>query len=167
MLRRWRVDDAPALTQMIVSSLEHLRPWMPWVQSEPLSSDERVDKIRGWATAWDAAQDFTFAIEDGAGELLGVCGLHRRREPACLEIGYWVRSGRTGQGIATAAVRGLVHAAFSIDGITSLEIHHDAANAASARVPEKVGFTRVGEQPDGPAAPGEVGIDVTWRLHHP
>ncbi len=82
-----------------------------------------------------------------------------------MEIGYWVRSGSTGQGIATAAVRGLVQAAFSIEGVTYLEIHHDAANTVSGRVPEKVGFTRVFEQPDVPAAPGEVGIDVTWRLH--
>lgn len=164
-LRRWRVDDAPSLTDMIVSSLDHLRPWMPWVQYEPLSLGARMDKIRGWVSAWDAAEDFTFAIEDGAGGLLGVCGLHRRGEPGSLEIGYWVRSGRTGQGIATSAVRGLVQAAFSIDGVTYLEIHHDAANIASGRVPEKAGFTRVCEQPNVPAAPGEIGIDVTWRLH--
>lgn len=76
-----------------------------------------------------------------------------------------MRSGRTGQGVATGAVRALIQAAFSIEGVTYVEIHHDAANAASARVPEKLGFTRLSEQPDVPAAPGEVGIDVTWRLH--
>ena len=164
-LRRWRVDDASSLTEMIVSSLDHLRPWMPWVQYEPLTLDARVEKIRGWLSAWDAAEDFTFAIDDGAGGLLGVCGLHRRGEPGSLEIGYWVRSGRTGQGIATAAVRGLVQAAISIDGVTCLEIHHDAANIASARIAEKVGFTRVSERPLVRAAPGQIGIDVTWRLH--
>jgi RimJ/RimL family protein N-acetyltransferase len=164
-IRRWRGDDTRALHEMVLSSLDHLRPWMRWVRDEPLTSAERAVKVSGWVVDWDAAEDFTFAIVGSAGVLLGVCGLRRQVETLDgLEIGYWIRSGRTGEGIATGAVRALVEAAFSIDGITWLEIHHDAANSASARVAEKAGFTRVAERPDEPAAPSEVGIDVTWRL---
>jgi RimJ/RimL family protein N-acetyltransferase len=166
-IRRWLSGDTAALHEMIESSLDHLRPWMPWVRNEPLTSAERAVKISSWVEDWDVADDLTFAIVDTAGALLGVCGLHRRIEmPDGLEIGYWVRSGRTGEGIATGAVRALVDAAFSIDGITWLEIHHDLANSASARVAEKVGFIRVCERPDEPAAASEVGVDVTWRLQH-
>ena len=165
-IRRWHVADAAALDEMIAASVEHLRPWMPWVRDEPLSADERADKIIGWVKSWDAGESFTCAIVEDAGGLLGTCGLRRPVETRdCLAIGYWVRAGRTGEGIATAAVRALIEAGFSVDGIDSLEIVHDAANTASARVPEKVGFIRVSESPVEPSAPGEVGIDVTWRLH--
>ena len=69
--------------------------------------------------------------------------------------------------MATEAVRALSHLAFALDGITHVEIHHDAANVASRRVPEKVGFTRVGARADRVRAPGEVGIEVVWRLTRP
>lgn len=163
-VRRWNEDDVAPLDEMVISSLDHLRPWMPWVQAEPLSITDRAEKVTGWVRSWDAAQDFTYAIVDSGGGLLGVCGLRRCAEPDGLEIGYWVRSGRTGEGIATDAVRALIQCAFSIDGVSFVEIHHDAANVASSRVPAKVGFTRVSQRPDEPSAPGEVGIDVTWRL---
>jgi RimJ/RimL family protein N-acetyltransferase len=164
-IRRWNAGDVAALDEMIGASLEHLRPWMPWVQNEPLTVVQRAEKISGWVADWDAAGDFTFAIADSAGGLLGVCGLHRRMEaPDGLELGYWVRLGRTGEGIATGAARALVQAAFCIDGIGFVELHHDAANIASARVAEKAGFIRVSDEPAEPEAPGEDGIDVTWRL---
>jgi RimJ/RimL family protein N-acetyltransferase len=47
---------------------------------------------------------------------------------------------------------------------SSVEIHHDKANVASAGVPRRLGYTYVSEQPDEPTAPGEIGIDCTWRV---
>jgi RimJ/RimL family protein N-acetyltransferase len=164
-VRRWRLEDAGDLHQLLLANLEHLRPWMGWVAAEPRSLEERRDKITEWRTRWDAGEDFSYAIvEDVGGELLGGCGLHRRIAPDGLELGYWVRGDRTGQGVATDTARALVEAAFSVDGITHVEIHHDAANAASRRIPEKVGFTCIGERQDDVVAPAEVGIDVIWRL---
>jgi ribosomal-protein-serine acetyltransferase len=107
--------------------------------------------------------DFPYAIADGSGDLLGGCGLHRRIGPAGLEIGYGVRGDRVGQGIATQAVAALTEAAFSIEGVDHVEIHHDAANVASRRVSEKNGFELIGESPEEAVAPSEVGVDVTWR----
>src|SRR3954453_8810297 len=37
VLRAWEDDDAVALGRAIAESLEHLRPWMPWVAFEPQS----------------------------------------------------------------------------------------------------------------------------------
>jgi ribosomal-protein-serine acetyltransferase len=163
-VRRWRPGDAEALHDLVLANLEHLRPWMAWIADEPLSLQDRRDLIGSWCRRWDAGEDFSYAIVDDAGdELLGACGLHRRIDPAGLEIGYWVRGDRTGQGIATDAVRALAEAAFADDAITHLEIHHDAANVASRRVPEKVGFTRVGERPAEVRAPAECGIAIIRR----
>ncbi len=165
-VRRWHLDDAPHLHALLLANLEHLRPWMGWVAAEPLPLEDRRSTITTWSTRWAAGEDFPYAIVDDAdGELLGGCGLHRRIAPDGLELGYWVRGDRTGQGIATDAARALVEAAFSVDGITHVEIHHDAANAASRRIPEKLGFTCIGERRDGVDAPAEVGIDVLWQLN--
>jgi len=166
-IRRWRGDDVAALDAMIASSLEHLRPWMPWVEDEPRSFEERATKVAEWVRRWEAAEGFMFAITDGDDLLLGTCGLHRQQSADSWEIGYWVRAGRTGEGIATSATQALVEAAFSLDSISSLEIHHDGANIASAAVSMKAGFARAAERHDDPVAPGEIGIDVTWRLDRP
>ncbi|QGG95537.1 GNAT family N-acetyltransferase [Actinomarinicola tropica] len=164
-VRRWRPEDASALHVLVLANLEHLRPWMPWVAGEPLTFAERCGLVETWMTAWDAGSDFSFAIVDAAGgELLGACGAHRRIGPGGLEVGYWVRSDRTGRGVASAAVGAVVGAVSTVDGVDRLEIHHDAANLASGRVAEKAGFSRIEEHPDEVSAPGEIGIEVVWRL---
>ena len=48
---------------------------------------------------------FEFAIVEGEGRYLGGCGLNQvDKANKRANLGYWVRSGATGQGTATAAV---------------------------------------------------------------
>lgn len=162
-VRRLTVADAPSLDAAVAASVEHLRPWMPWVATEPLAVEERIALIERWEGEWSAGANFGFGMFVG-GEVVGACGLHRRIGPGGIEIGYWVRVDRIGAGIATRAARLLVGAAFALDDVVVVEIHHDRANVRSGRVPEKLGFTRVGETADEVSAPGEVGIDVCWRM---
>jgi ribosomal-protein-serine acetyltransferase len=49
-------------------------------------------------------------------------------------------------------------------GVDYVEVHHDAANVASRRIPERLGFSFVEEREDVVAAPAEVGIEWVWRL---
>lgn len=156
--RPYRVEDAPSLHAAITSSIEHLRPWMPWIAFEPMTLEQR--------TAWIAGAPDAIGVFDlDTGEVVGGTGLHDRLgDPAGREIGYWVRHDALGRGIATAAARRMVDIAFSMDGVTYVEIHHDKANVRSRRVPEKLGFTFLGEHPDEIAAPAEVGISCRWRL---
>jgi RimJ/RimL family protein N-acetyltransferase len=156
------------LQAVILANLDHLRPWVAWVAAEPLSLAEREAKIRDWNRRWDDGVDFPYAITgdsvDDRGDIVGGCGLHRPDGSSGLEIGYWVRGDRLGQGIATRAVAALTEAAFSVEGVDHVEIHHDVANVASRRVPEKNGFELVGESSDEAAAPSEVGVTLIWRL---
>jgi RimJ/RimL family protein N-acetyltransferase len=98
------------------------------------------------------------------GQVVGGCGLHRRLGPAGLEIGYWIHPSFLRRGLATSAARLLTGAAFTLPETTHVEIHHDKANEASGGVPRKLGFAFIGEQPDTPEAPGEVGIECRWRM---
>jgi putative acetyltransferase len=47
--------------------------------------------------------------------------------------------------------------------ISTVEIHHDRANRASARVAAKAGFVFAGERRDGANTAAEEGVDWVWR----
>ncbi len=98
-------------------------------------------------------------------ELLGGVGLYRRVGPGALEIGYWVRSDRTGRGIATEAARALTGAAFATAGVDRVEVHCDPRNAASAAVPGKLGYRhRETREGDARTPDGEPRATMIWEL---
>ena len=162
-LRHLGASDAAAFNAAVHESLDELRPWMPWAGAEPMPVAERLELIRRWERERAEGGDESFGIfVDGA--VVGACGLHHRIGAGGLEIGYWVRTADTGRGIATEAARQACAVAFADPSIDRVEIHHDRANAASGRVPAKLGFERVAERRDAPTAPGEDGVEVVWRL---
>jgi ribosomal-protein-serine acetyltransferase len=162
-LRRWIQEDAEKLDRAVAESVEHLRPWMPWVTQEPLPIEQRRTLIDGWEREWLAGGDVVVGIFiDGA--VAGGCGLHRRIGPGGLEIGYWTAKSFLRQGTATAAARLLTDAGFACSEITRVEIHHDQANQASAGVPRKLGFELVREVHDEVEAPGEIGVSCEWQI---
>ncbi|MEO6628553.1 MAG: GNAT family N-acetyltransferase [Aquihabitans sp.] len=162
-LRRWRVEDAPALAVSVERNFEHLRPWMPWVADEPLDPSERLALVQGWEQRWRGGGDAILGVF-AAGRIIGGSGLHRRRGPAGLEIGYWIDKDHVRQGFGTEIGRLLTTAALAAAAVTFVEIHHDKANVASAGIPKRLGYAFVGEAPDAITAPGEVGIDCAWRM---
>lgn len=162
VVRRWQRADVPRLHEAVLESIEHLRPWMPWVEKEPMTLDERAALVDGWAPLWDAGDRMCGMFVGD--RVVGGCGLHARIGPGGQEIGYWVRVGETGRGYATAAARALTAVAFEQPAIDRVEIHHDAANVASGRVPAKLGFTWVDDVDRPIAAPGETGVHRVWRM---
>ncbi len=162
-LRRWEAVDAPAMHDLVLGSLDHLRPWMPWIAHEPATLEARTALIEQWADEAAAGGDAVYAVVvDGA--VAGSCGLHQRIGPRGLEIGYWLGAPFTGRGAATLAARLLTDAAFDLAGVDVVEIHHDKANLASAAIPRRLGFDLVEEHPVEVKAPGECGIGCVWRI---
>ena len=163
ILRRWFADDAEALAAAVTDNLAHLRPWMGWTAREPMTLAARRAMLTGWERSWDAGGDAGFGVFLD-GRIVGSCGLHDRIAPDGLELGYWIARDFTRRGLATEATRLLTDAALSMPQITHVEIHHDKANIASAGVPRRLGFAFVGEEPDEPEAPAEIGIECRWRM---
>lgn len=130
---------------------------------EPRTLEQRRAMLREREREWLQGGDVMLGIFQGD-EVVGSCGLHRRRGPSALEIGYWIHPSFTGRGMATAVARLLIDAAFSVPGIAHVEIHMDKANSASSGVPRRLGFRFLGETPDKATAPAEVGIDCAWRM---
>jgi ribosomal-protein-serine acetyltransferase len=163
VIRSWRVDDAEALDAAVGDSLEHLRPWMPWIVSEPLPLPERRAMLRRWSTQSGPDEDHLFGIfHDDV--VVGGCGLHNRIGPGVREIGYWVRRGWVRRGIATRAAGELTSYGLAMHRVARVEIHHDKANVASAGVPRRLGYTFAGESAERIDAPGESGINCRWQM---
>ncbi|MFF4819705.1 GNAT family N-acetyltransferase [Kitasatospora sp. NPDC001309] len=165
LLRRFRGEaDFPELFRVIEESLEHLRPWMPWVAEH--SEAKTAEFLAERPGKWESGQDFTYAILlDGA--IVGACGLFRRADTADhgREIGYWLHPSATGRGIATRTARALADQAFRLPGVDFVEIVHDPANLASGAVPARLGFTEHARRPAKAIAPAETGEEQIWRLH--
>jgi RimJ/RimL family protein N-acetyltransferase len=164
VLRRYRGDELPALAEAVTTSLDHLRPWMPWAAVEPLGLS-LTDFIARSVEQFDRAENFHYAIwDDEASALVGGAGLHPRLGPGRIEIGYWVRVGWLRQGIASAAGAALTSAALAMDGIEEVHIHCDQANMASAAVPLRLGFRLARVVDDEVTAPAETGRSMEWVI---
>ena len=146
-LRRCRLDDLDALLDAIELSQPELARWLPWADPMPTADAER-DFLVAQRSAFDEGKDWGyFLIEPSTGELVGGAGLHPK-EGGVAEIGYWVRSDRTGRGYATAAAGALTAAAFEyLPEVERVIIRMDQGNMASAAVPPKLGYRLAGEDP--------------------
>ena len=127
------------------SSLEHLRPWMPWAHEAPLTLEQEVELLRSFRGQFDLGQNFVYGMfSSDETEVVGGTGLHPRVGDGALEIGYWVRASRAGSGLGTEAAAALTRVAFDVSEVERVEIRVDPANAASLAIPRKLGFVEEG-----------------------
>lgn len=146
LLRRPLPGDGPIVNEAVRASIEELRPWLPWAQSNP-SPNESEAYCRRMNAAFELREDlayFIFERKDDAteGALLGGSGWHRIDwQVRKFEIGYWCRSGHDRRGLITEAVQALSRAAFDRLGARRVEIRTDARNRRSTRVAERAGFS--------------------------
>ena len=136
---------------------------MPWIEAEPQTLDDKEDLIRGWDEEWANRTGFTMGIFL-KGELIGATGYHVRGPVGVLEIGYWLGVDYVGHGIATMCARELTYVAFALNEVNVVEIHHDVANQASGRIPEKLGYVCEETYERKPEAPGESGVGNRWVM---
>ncbi len=99
------------------------------------------------------------------GQLAGTIGLEDTDVPQVKRIGYFLGRDYWGRGIATQAVRLMVHKAFSEYGCRTLTAYTHAQNAASARVLEKNGFRQLPGPPSESCSCRTPGPLVGYQLH--
>jgi RimJ/RimL family protein N-acetyltransferase len=141
-LRCYQPADLPAMRASVEQSHEHLRPWMPWAHGELDSFDAQLALLRRWRAAFDEGREFVYgAFEPAGGECVGSVGLHARAGPGALEMGYWVRVDRAGQGYGTEMAAAASRVCFELLRLEFVEIRCEPTNAASAAIPRKLGYT--------------------------
>ncbi|HUQ45892.1 MAG TPA: GNAT family N-acetyltransferase [Gemmatimonadaceae bacterium] len=167
-LRAWRSDDAPALAMTLGANDAHLRAWTPWVVDGRVPGQSLAERLARHADDFAVGREWVYGIfAPDETEVLGGCGLYARVGATALEIGYWLAAGSTGQGLATESATALTALAFSNPAIERAEIHCDPRNAASVRIPQRLGYrletAAEGEFGEPGAWPGVVDIWVLTR----
>ena len=156
-LRAWRVDDASALAMTLGANDAHLRAWTPWVVDGRVPGQSLEERLARHADDFAVGRAWVYGIFTRAEtEVLGGCGLYARVGATALEIGYWLAAGSTGQGLATESATALTALAFSNPEIERVEIHCDPRNAASVRIPQRLGYRME------TAAEGDLGEPGAW-----
>jgi len=157
-----RVGEVAAAVSV---SLPELEQFMDWAVSHPTEPEDFADFVADSVAGWDDGTTYTYTVTDrGSDEVIGGCGLMRRVGPGAIEIGYWIRSDRAGQGLATEVALLLTATCRTLDGLQAVILVHDAANAASGRVAEKAGYAEFDRVTADVTALGGSGIDVYRRL---
>jgi RimJ/RimL family protein N-acetyltransferase len=143
-LRPPQAGDGAQLLPALLESLPQLRRFLaslPWVAAE-----QTAESAEAWCCSAEAnflaRKDLPFLLfERRSGELLGACGLHRTDwATPKTEVGYWIRSGRAGQGFVTEAVDALCGYAFAHLRAVRVELVVDEENIASRRVADRCRF---------------------------
>jgi RimJ/RimL family protein N-acetyltransferase len=136
--------DAAAFHAAALESTAELLPWMPWCHAR-----FTLEEAAAWTGAREAlfaaGDEYSFAIVDADGRFLGACDLNQiNRAYRVANVGYWVRSSATAQGVAAEAIRQLARYAFAETDLERLEIVCAAGNVRSQRAAEKAGAVREG-----------------------
>ena len=141
-LRLLHPTDAAEVQQMtdhpVITDLIHFLP-------QPFTIADAARMIRG---AGDGRDCFVGAWCRN-GELVAIVGTHLHGEHE-VEIGYWVRADRHGQGYATEAASAIVGALRQAFPHRQVVAECRAENSASWHVLEKLGFRASGEKGQRP-----------------
>jgi RimJ/RimL family protein N-acetyltransferase len=149
IIRCARGSDAAAVNAAICESMESLRVYMLWAQTEPTLVQSEAE-CRRMQAKFLLREDlpmmmFERLADDSEGRFVGGAGLHRndwtvRR----FEIGYWCRTSARGRGLVTEAAAAMERMAFEELGALRVELRTDVTNTASWRIAERLGFTLEG-----------------------
>ena len=170
VVRRVRATDADAIAAAVSTSLDYLRPWMPWATSDSAGRASQLARVAEADHNWESGIGYVYSVLTAdQGTLVGEIALHRRPSDGSVEMGYWIASSQAGRGYGTSAGRALTTVALALPGIDRVEIHCDAANLASAAIARKLGYRLDRIEERRPEAPGESGQLMIWvrrRLAH-
>jgi ribosomal-protein-serine acetyltransferase len=145
LIRPFSDHDVEVVYEAVRESLDELGRWLSWCHPG-YTRDETSAFILSRAGAWSAGQEFSFAITHArTGEFLGSVGLNQIN-PAyrMANLGYWIKTGQTKRGVATAATRLVARFGLLEVGLKRLEIIAAVGNRASQRTAEKAGAVREG-----------------------
>lgn len=136
-------QDSDKLYQLIDSSREHLRQWLPWVDQNTTVEHSR-QFIQHTLNQFASNNGFTAGIWY-QGALAGVIGFHKIDwSNRSTSLGYWLGEEYTGLGLMQKAVSKSLDYAFLELRLNRVEIRSAIGNVRSRRIPEKLNFTHEG-----------------------
>jgi RimJ/RimL family protein N-acetyltransferase len=143
-MRPPRAGDGALLYAAVTESLAELRRFLaalPWVAADQSPQNSEL-YCRNAQANFLARKDLPFLLfEKSTGQLLGATGLHRIVwDTPKAEVGYWVRTSRSGNGFICEAVTAMTAYAFQQLRAVRVELVTDEANLASRKVADRCQF---------------------------
>jgi ribosomal-protein-serine acetyltransferase len=140
-----QVDQSLAvpLFNLVDKNRNHLRTWLPWVDStkSPADTAKFIEMCQNQFSKNDGFQCAVFH----KGEICGMVGFHGVNWPnQKTSLGYWLAENKVGFGIMTKASKALVDHAFKTMKLHRVEIRTATANTKSRAIPERLGFKHEG-----------------------
>ena len=144
-LRFFNMSDAEEMYKAVMESAAEFSSWLEFPHE-----DSTIKEIRKWLKIHPKNRkksiEYDFAICDKQdGTFLGGCGLTIIDDAnKYADLYYWIRTGCTSRGVATAAASLLAKWGFKELKLNRIEILVAIGNRSSLRVAEKVGAHREG-----------------------
>lgn len=147
-IRTLSTADAPALLEFELANRD-------WFESQVDARAPDFYKLAGVAahieeylTGHAAGTMHPCVVVDDEGAIIGRCNLKDINHSTLrAEVGYRIASYACGRGLAGAALAHLMELAYGQWQLSGLDAHVTIANAASARVLQRAGFTFAGPSP--------------------
>ncbi len=139
-IRTYQPSDGHACFDAARESIVEVSRHLPWLHQEYSIEETRMWIEKTVPKLWEQQSEYHFAITDvGTGSVLGGCGLDQVNwVDQTANLGYWVRTSRTRQGVATAASKLLIRFAFEQLRLKRIDVVTSIDNIASARVAERL-----------------------------
>ena len=139
-IRTHKSSDVHPYFEAVRESIAEISLHLPWCHQNYAIEEARMWIEKTVPRLWEQRSEYHFAITDAVtGSILGGCGLDKVNwVNQTANLGYWVRTSRTRQGVATAASRLLAHFGFEQLRLKRIDVVTSAKNVPSARVIEKL-----------------------------
>ena len=160
MLRPFRRRDVAPVHEAVRASLPELAQFLPWAVKYQRSVTAQF--VRDSIGAWASGRAFDFAIRaiDEPDRHLGnVSVWFTSRANLVGEIGYWIRTDATNQGIGTEATARALQIAYEELAMHRMTTRIAVGNLSSERIVQKLGFLKEGTLRD------EVKVGDRWIDH--
>lgn len=143
VVRSYRDGDGADLHAAIQRSLDHLMPWMPWVNPQQ-TLEESEAYGRRMQAQWIERKDFVFQIRGKSDDaFMGALGLHEPNwSVPSFMLGYWMTGEAAGQGVASEASAAVMAWGFEHLGAKRIWASCDADNLRSEGVMKRIGMER-------------------------
>jgi ribosomal-protein-serine acetyltransferase len=167
VLRRRRVTDVPELRAAIRTSVFELGAFLDWAARGVPQQSELEEAVMARDVERTAGREFEFVVREAtSGDVVGEAGGSLNDDARAVEIGYWIRTDRTGLGYATAAASALTSAVFaSYDEVAQVEIRMDKGNVRSQVIPRRLGYRLVGHESfESEPLRGQTGEGLIWAI---
>ncbi|HBY05940.1 TPA: GNAT family N-acetyltransferase [Candidatus Dependentiae bacterium] len=145
-LRSPQPSDGAALHSAAIESKKEFDAFMPWAWETNATQENSELFACQAATNWIVKKNeepwFQYLIiEKKTQQVVGICSLHTIDwDVPCFEIGYWLRTSKTGLGFMAEAVNALTRYAFDELYAQRIEIRCDKINQKSQGVPLRLGY---------------------------